>query len=163
MKAREARRASLPWLAVFVLVWWILVTPRTGVWVAGAVAVAVGGLFHTGLGGRGGYAMTARGLAGFIPYFLMQSVRGGLDVARRAFSPGPPLSPGFVDHRLSLPEGPPRIFFVNCLSLLPGTFSARVDGADVRVHLLADDGSGPERLGQLEAKVAALFGIRATA
>ena len=152
-------RPSGSWLLVFVLVWWILAGTGLGAWVAGAVAITVGMLVHSALGGEQGARPTIRGVAAFAPFFLDQSIRGGLDVARRALSRRPQLDPHFIRYRTSLPEGPPRVFFVSCISLLPGTFSAEFDGDEVRIHLLSDDGSGCPRLGRLEEAVGRLFGV----
>jgi multicomponent Na+:H+ antiporter subunit E len=153
------RRISLPWLLVFAVVWWILALPRTDAWMAGALAVALGGLLHTGLGGRTGTRLRGGGLLGFIPFFLGQSLQGGADVARRAFSPSLPLETGFLRYSVRLPEGPPRVLFVNCISLLPGTFSAEFDGRSIEIHLLARDHGLRNRLERLEEKVARLFGV----
>jgi multicomponent Na+:H+ antiporter subunit E len=144
---------------VFGLVWGILALPRTDAWIAGAVAVAAGGLLHTGLGGRRGLRVRLPGLVAFIPFFLSQSLRGGADVARRALSPSLPLDTGFLRYRTRLPQGPARILFVNCISLLPGTFSAELRDGAIRVHLLTRDDEAPRRLARLEGKVAGLFGI----
>jgi multicomponent Na+:H+ antiporter subunit E len=141
-------------------VWWILALPRTDAWVAGALAVLVGVGLHAALGGPTGARLSPLGLLAFIPFFLDQSFRGGFDVARRAFAPSLPVAPAFLDYRTRLPAGPAQVFFVNCISLLPGTFSARVEAGEIRVHLLTDDGSGPQRLRRLETKVASLFGLR---
>lgn len=153
------RRISVPWLLVFALVWWILAFPRTDAWLAGALAVTLGVLLHTGLGGRTEARIRLSGLLGFIPFFLGQSIQGGTDVAFRALSPSLPLATGFLRYPLRLPEGPPRVFFVNCLSLLPGTFSAAFQGQSIQVHLLARDDGIRERLERLEEKVARLFGV----
>lgn len=152
------RRLSPVWALTCALVWWVLAAPRTDAWVAGAIAVVLGVAIHTALGGRRDTGIRPVALPAFVPFFLWQSVRGGLDVARRAFTPSLPLAPGFIDYRVGLPEGPARVFFVNCISLLPGTFSADLQGRMLRVHLLADDGSGQERLVDLEARVGRLFG-----
>jgi multicomponent Na+:H+ antiporter subunit E len=141
------------------LVWWILALPRTDAWGAGALALLVGAGLHAALGGRSGARLHPAGLVAFVPFFLDQSFRGGFDVARRALSPSLPVAPAFLDYRTRLPEGPTQVFFVNCVSLLPGTFSARFQEGELRVHLLTDDGSGPERLKRLEEKVAGLFGV----
>ncbi len=154
------RRISLAWLLVFALVWTVLAAPRFDAWVAGAIAVLTGVILHTGLGGRQGARIHLRGLVRFVPFFLNQSVRGGLDVAFRALHPARPLDPTFIPFRTGLPEGPARVFFVNCISLLPGTFSAQFHDRDLRVHLLTDDAEGARRLETLERKVAGLFGVQ---
>lgn len=156
--AGTLRRISFTWLLVFALVWWVLALPRTDGWVAGGLAVALGTLLHTGLGGRGGERIRFRGLLGFLPFFLVQSLRGGTDVARRALSPSLPLATGFLRYRIRIPEGPARVFFINCISLLPGTLSTQLQDRSLRIHLLAEDDRVAGRLSLLEEKVAALFG-----
>ncbi len=153
------RRISLAWVILLALVWAVLAAPRFDAWGAGLLAVVCAAALHTGLGGRRGGLISPLGFAAFVPFFLDQSVRGGVDVARRAFTPSLPLEPGFLDYTLRLPEGPARVFFVNCISLLPGTFSADLAGGRVRVHLLAEPQEGPRRLARLEGRVAALFGV----
>jgi multicomponent Na+:H+ antiporter subunit E len=56
-----------------------------------------------------------------VPHFLGQSVRAGVDVARRAFDPRLPLNPGFVNCPLDFPPGLARNTFATITSLLPGT------------------------------------------
>lgn len=56
-----------------------------------------------------------------MPHFIWQSIIAGFDVARRAFSPGMALNPGFVACPLALPEGLARNTFATFTSLMPGT------------------------------------------
>jgi multicomponent Na+:H+ antiporter subunit E len=153
------RRISGGWLVILALVWWILAEPRAGAWVAGAVAVGLGVLLHSRLGGPSDARLRPRGVLAFLPFFVLHSFRGGIDVARRAFSPSLPLAPGFVPYRVRLPHGPPRTLFVNCISLLPGTFSAEFHDRELLVHLLASSEADVARLHRLEHKVAGMFGL----
>jgi multicomponent Na+:H+ antiporter subunit E len=152
-------RVSLFWLLSLSLVWWVLATPRADAWVAAALAIGLGGLLHTGLGGRSGARFSPTGLLAFIPFFLLQSLEGGVDVARRAFAPSLPVAPGFMRYRVRLGPEPARIFFLNVISLLPGTFSARLDGEELLIHLLAGDPGAEARLSRVEDRVARLFGL----
>jgi len=152
-------RISLGLLLALAGAWWMLTAPEGGGRMAGVVAVLLGVLLHAALGGSRGVRMRLAGLLSFLPFFVDQSVRGGVDVARRAMAPGLPVSPGFIDYRVGLPEGPSMAFFVNCISLLPGTFSAQLEGRVIRIHLLARGGEVVERLATLENKVAGLFGV----
>jgi multicomponent Na+:H+ antiporter subunit E len=68
-------------------------------------------------------------LAARLPRFLWQSVRAGIDVARRAFDPRLPLAPGFLTYRTGLRRGLTRNTFATITSLLPGTVPAD-DGTD---------------------------------
>lgn len=63
-------------------------------------------------------------LLSLLPHFLWESLRGGIDVARRALAPRLPLHPGFVDCPLSLPPGFARNTFATITSLMPGSTPA---------------------------------------
>jgi multicomponent Na+:H+ antiporter subunit E len=93
----------------------------------------------------------------FVPWFLAQSVAGGVDVARRALSPRMPLRTGFVDVSLQLHPGLPRVAFVWIVSLLPGTAGVRLRGATLEVHVLDRELHTPEKLRALEERVRELF------
>ena len=99
-------------------------------------------------------------LPAFVLFFLVESVRGGLDVAIRAFHPRLPIHPHCFDHTLSLPAGKPRLLLVSIISLLPGTLSADLaaNGEMVRVHAINE--SPQAGVEALEVQVARLFGIR---
>ena len=93
----------------------------------------------------------------FIPFFLLQSLLGGIDVARRAFHPQLPLAPRIIDYPLALPAGWPRVIFLNTVSLLPGTLAVTLDGDMVCLHLLDGRGDPLPALRRVEQRVAALF------
>ena len=100
------------------------------------------------------------GLFTFAPYFLWQSILGGVDVARRALSPGLPITPGVFEMELRLKREPARVFFAWTVSLLPGTASIGMDERRMRIHVLNTDATNESRLRRLEDAVAALFGER---
>jgi len=154
------RRISPMVLVGFGLVWWVLATPREDAWIPGGIALVLAVALHLGLGGSRGSRVSMLALLRFAPWFLQQSLRGGTDVARRAFSPSLPLDPAFVLYRIRLPDEGARIFFTNSISLLPGTFSARIEGSELCVHLLADSPDVVKKLGELEERVADVFGLR---
>ncbi len=95
----------------------------------------------------------------FIPFFLVRSLMGGVDVAWRAFHPGLPIAPALVDYQLQLPPGLPRVFMANSVSLLPGTLSAALDQSLLKVHLLDGRKDFLAELKALEQRVARLFGV----
>jgi len=77
-------------------------------------------------------------LALHLPRFVAGSVSGGLDVARRAFSPSLPLNPGWLEVPCDLPDGA-RAALGGELSLMPGTLAAGSDGDRLLVHVLDVD------------------------
>jgi multicomponent Na+:H+ antiporter subunit E len=146
----------------FVLVgciWVVLTGGSTSYWglalgiVAAATAVSLVAL------PAGEWRWRLRGMLRFIPHFLGQSMLGGFDVARRALSPALPIQPGIVTYRMRMPPGPQQVFFVNTLSLQPGTAVVSIDGDRLTIHAL--DASVPvdETVSQVEERVAALFGV----
>ncbi|WP_257819424.1 Na+/H+ antiporter subunit E [Phenylobacterium sp. J367] len=104
--------------------------------------------------------VSPRGLLEFIVYFLWQAAVGGWDVARRALGPRSLVQPGFVPYCMSLPEGLPRAVFLDTLTLLPGTLSADVKGAEMRMHVIDVDAHSHEQIKELEDRVARLFGVK---
>lgn len=71
-----------------------------------------------------------------LPRFLWQSLVAGIDVARRAFSPGMRLQPGFVQYPVGLPRGAARNAFEAISSLLPGSVPAGETDTHIEYHAL---------------------------
>lgn len=155
----QLQRISPLWIVFLGCVWWSQASPRADSWVAGAVAVLAGAALHVGLGGRSDVRLDPRGLASFVPFLIGRMIAGGIDVSRRAFSPSLPLAPDVVRHPIRLPAGLARVVFIDTISLLPGSFSARVGDDEVLVHRLDDELAPEEALDALETKVGELFGI----
>lgn len=97
------------------------------------------------------------GLVRFIPFFLTASLQGGLDVARRAFSPAMPLQPGLMTHSLDFAHPVARVVFVWVVSLLPGTASVHLEEQRLHIHVLDLDLDHQQRLHELEQVVRGLF------
>lgn len=142
-------------LGTCLLLWWVLSGGRASSWIIGVPTIALA-LWVMGAAPQPHrWQLSFAGLLRFIPYFILQSVRGGIDVARRAYSPRLPLDPQMIDFPLHLPPGPAQIFFLNSVSLLPGTLSADLCGTTLKVHVL--DYKVDPQLDQLETRVARLF------
>ena len=97
-------------------------------------------------------------LPAFLGYFIVESIRGGLDVSRRVFATKPRIEPGFFEYQLRLKSEPARHLFVNCISLLPGTLSADWDGEHARIHTLDHGPQSSDALHLLEQRIGHLFG-----
>lgn len=140
--------------------WWTLIEGDPSGFAFGVPVVAAATLASLAL--RAPHAPNWRplGLLRLARYFLTGSILGGLDVARRAFSPRLPLAPCVVRHPMQLSPGPARSLFMGMLSLMPGTLSVDLDGHDLAVHVLVDGGETLRRkLEALEVRVADAFGI----
>jgi multicomponent Na+:H+ antiporter subunit E len=120
--------------------------------IAGATAASVA------LVPRGSHGWRLIGAVRFVPLFVRQSVLGGIDVARRALAPARPIAPDFVEYRLRLPAGAPQTLFTAVVSLLPGTLSTELGDGMLIVHVLDRRMDTQRTLGDLERRVADLYG-----
>lgn len=139
------------------LTWFILTEGRADAWLIGIPAIVVACLVVL----RTGMPFTARlrpaALPGFVAYFAVQSVRGGIDVARRAMSRSIAIEPAVIEHQWRLPPGPARTLATVALNLMPGTLAIGERKEHLIVHVL--DANVPVALDELEAHVAGLLGL----
>ena len=99
------------------------------------------------------------GLARFIPFFIWNSLRGGIDVAYRVLHPKLPIEPALVRYELRLDHVAARVLMANSVTLLPGTLSAGLDGNVLVVHVLNAGAPFAEALEILEQRIAEVFPI----
>lgn len=146
------------YVAAYAVLWWLLSGGQVDSWVVGAPSVLAATGLSMWLAPRRGWRWTAGGLLRFVVYFGRASLGGGLDVAWRSLHPRLPIDPQLISYSVRLPAGTARVFFVNVISLCPGTLSADLRGENLRVHVL--DGRQPtgRQLADLERVVGALFG-----
>jgi multicomponent Na+:H+ antiporter subunit E len=93
------------------------------------------------------------GLVRFVPYFIWNSLRGGLDVAARALNPALPIDPVLLRYETRLETTAARVLMANTVTLLPGTLSADLQGNVLLVHVLNASGAVTDMLDTLERRV----------
>jgi multicomponent Na+:H+ antiporter subunit E len=93
----------------------------------------------------------------FSPFFISRSLVGGIDVARRALHPKLPIAPVIIEYPLRLPSGLPQVFFINIVSLLPGTFIADIKDDALVVHILDETSGFIDELRSVEQSIAKIF------
>ncbi|MGD2021032.1 MAG: Na+/H+ antiporter subunit E [Thiohalocapsa sp.] len=149
---------------LFLGIWWLLTDGRqAGLMFGGGIAAAAAMLPLAIAEPRDAGKPRAllptvlRGLV-LLPFFLWQSLYGGIDVAVRALKPRMPLAPSVFDYRLRLPPGPAPVMLASLVSLMPGTL-ATVSGARLRVHVLDATRNYQDELELLEAQVAWIFDV----
>lgn len=147
--------AAIMRFVLFGLIWAALTDGSASSWAIGLPVVALATLASVRM--LPAIPWSWRGVPGFLTFFIWQSLRGGIDVARRALHPRLPITPGTVEYRLRLPPGPSRVFMVNVASLLPGTLSAELDAQRLLVHALDETLPVCEELQALEERVAAVL------
>ncbi|MDX1656947.1 MAG: Na+/H+ antiporter subunit E [Candidatus Competibacteraceae bacterium] len=146
---------ALALLVLLTALWWALTGNRGWGFGVGALLVSLLAAWPAGSPPRRFWRLVQ--LPGFVGFFLWESVRGGLDVARRALTPSLPLEPCWLDYSLRLPPDRGQLLFISVVSLLPGTLSAELAGGVVTIHSLAGDAR--EDLIMLENRIAALYGL----
>jgi multicomponent Na+:H+ antiporter subunit E len=155
----EKGRRTVLRLVFFTFLWIILTRGEGSSWIFGVPAILMAALLCLDLPSRISWRWRVRGALRFIPYFIWHSLRGGIDVSRRALSPGRPLDPALIYHPLRLPPGPARVFLANTINLLPGTLSAELAEDYLTVHMLDARPTNIMELQRVEKYVAALFGV----
>ncbi len=145
-------------LLVLALVWWTLAGGSWSSWSVGVpLLLACFWLVHR-LPSEGPWLWRPAGMVRFLGFFLWQSVLSGVQVAWLALHPRVPLAPELVYYDLRLPATPPRVFFANAVSLLPGTLSCILTDDFLVIHTLKNGPAVAAGLARLEDRVAGLFG-----
>ncbi len=93
------------------------------------------------------------GLLRFTLFFLWESLRGGLDVAKRTLSPRLAINPDFKKFRTCLRITGARTLFANSVCLLPGTLVAAIDDDQLWIHVLDKEADPEVDLRRLERAV----------
>jgi len=73
----------------------------------------------------------------FIPYFLWQSLLGGIDVAWRTLQPNMPIHPNIYTYEFRLKSDGARVFIAQAISLMPGTLTCLVGDHRLNIHVLS--------------------------
>ncbi|MGG7054870.1 Na+/H+ antiporter subunit E [Nitrosomonas sp. ANs5] len=142
--------------SIFALLWWALTEGNFDAWWLGGILIMVATEISRRLIPARTWPLI--GLLRFIPFFIERSLISCVDVAWRALRPGLHIDPILIRYPLRLPEGFPRIFMANVVSLLPGTLAAELEGSDLFVHVLDSRSHYWRELTQLEQHVAQLSG-----
>jgi multicomponent Na+:H+ antiporter subunit E len=150
---------SAGWALPLAAAWWAFTEARPGSWAVGAPTVALAALAAAAILPPGRHRIRWGPALRFAGWFVAQSLKGGVDVARRALAPALPLDAGIVELRTTLPEGAPRVVLADATSLLPGTSTVDLDGDRVLVHGLDTGPALEQDFRALEARVAELFGV----
>ena len=142
---------------VLVLIW--LALSGLKAWFPGLLAALAGAALSGWLATTRPRRLPPLRVLPFALFFVVESMRGGLDVAWRALHPALPIEPQFYRFALRLPEGQPRTLMVSVLSLMPGTLSAELDddGASLVVHALTP--AAMASVDQLQARIRRLFAL----
>ena len=160
-KKQQSSRLKLGWRAFVLLlaysfVWYVLTGSDRTSWIIGLPVVLLAAAVSLFLRPRTLLVVNPLSALLFIPYFIFFSILSGIDVLRRTFSPGPRINPGILSYRTRL-QGSSRILLVNVISLLPGTLSADLKGAEISIHVLDTTIPVQKNIENLESRIAQIF------
>lgn len=144
-------------ILVFSLLWWILTEGGSPFSALGVLGIGLAVLASFRLLPPRSWPLRPLAVLGFLPYFLWQSLLGGLDVASRAMRLRVDVTPIVITHAFSLKSEASRVLFLWVVSLLPGTAAVDIQGDLARIHALDQRLSDPAVLRELELRVAAMF------
>ena len=152
-------------LAIFGALWVVLTGGGVDSLAYGAAAVAVATVLSLLI-----YPVDRPGVvvwraAAILPRFLVQSVVGGLDVARRALDPRLPVAPGWVELPLASRQVEANVLLGGVVSILPGTLAAGPGDGDgaMALHVLNLPSFASADFHSEEQRVLGLFGPRVIA
>jgi len=142
---------------LFSLIWWVLTDGDVSSWWIGIPAVVFAVMASMAL--IPPLPLVWSAWFGFVPFFLIRSLMGGIDVAWRAFHPRLPIAPDLIEYPLRLPPGLAQVVMANTVSLLPGTLSAALAQSVLKVHVLDGENDFKKELVEIEQHVARMFGL----
>lgn len=148
---------ALPPLAAL---WWVIAGGAPASWIVGGPAVLAAAWAVGRLGTGAGIRFSITGLLRFLPFFIWESLRAGVDVGLRTLALRLRVNPGFLRYQTRLREPAARVFLANCVNLLPGTLAAELEADWLVVHVLSAEGDNEAELRRLELAVARLFSER---
>ncbi|HVL36898.1 MAG TPA: Na+/H+ antiporter subunit E [Burkholderiales bacterium] len=136
--------------------WWVIAEGEG--WLFGVPLIAAAAAASVALQGARVWRLRPVAALRMALWFLGRSLVAGVDIALRALRPRLPIAPGTITVTTRLTDPAARVLFADALSLVPGTLSTSLSGAELRLHLI-DRAMPVERdLRALEAHIAALFG-----
>jgi len=144
-------------ILVFSLLWWILTEGGSIFSVLGLLGVGLSVPASFRLLPPGSWPLRPLAVVRFLPYFLWQSLLGGLDVASRAMRLRVDLTPTVITHVFAQESESVRVLFLWVVSLLPGTAAVDLQDDKVRIHVLDQRLANPTTMRELERRIAGMF------
>ncbi len=152
------RRLFIPTI-LLALLWLVLAENQLSSWLIGIPFIALALLaVPPGRQQPVTFRVDFAGLIRFLRLFIVESIRGGIDVSRRVLAKQPMVNPGFFTYPIRLQGKAAKKLFVGSISLLPGTLCADWIDETAHIHTLDNNSLSVEAVQVLELHIAALFG-----
>jgi multicomponent Na+:H+ antiporter subunit E len=95
-------------------------------------------------------------LATYWPWLLVEVAKSNIAVARIVLAPRISVDPVLIRVTSTQQTGMGRVIYGNSITLTPGTITVDMDGDQVLVHALTQDGADGVREGEMDRRVTAL-------
>ncbi len=143
---------------LFTLLWWVITEGAYNSWYLGIPVIMLSVLTSVYLSAP--VSLSLKGILRFIPFFLWHSLRGGIDVAKKAIQPKLSMTPELIEYPWKLPTKTSQVFMASVVSLLPGSLSIELSADTLQIHVLEATDELNNELVIIEQRVAELFGIK---
>ncbi len=144
-------------VAAFTLLWFILTDVALYSWYLGIPVVILSVLASLLL--MPPISLSPLAVLRFMPFFLWHSLRGGVDVAKKALQPKMSINPELIEYPWKLATPAPQILMVSIVSLLPGSLSVEFNDKYLQIHVLENTDKIIAELSILEQKISQIFRI----
>lgn len=121
------------WLA---LLWWILAEGQAGSLPLAAAGIALALYASLRFQRQARHRISVRGVLAFAAGFLLNSVRGGLQVARLAFSRAGPRHASTLTYPLASDDQLQHVLLVVAIGLMPGSVGVALERDLLRIHVI---------------------------
>ena len=152
---RRGATDALFWSLIYAALWALFAAGQG--WLLGVPTVALAVALSLWLGLRP-LGMRLGALPAFLGFFLKHMLLGGWDVARRALQPRCPLQPAWHPYSLCSQSPRVRLLLSALVGLLPGTLASRIEGDEMRVHVLDERLPWQATVADLEQRLERLLG-----
>ncbi len=154
-------RSSARWTLLLLAVWLMLTAGDPASWMIGLPFIALAILLQPASDNRSdksSLSVNFSGLLQFAWFFILESLRGGVDVSRRVLAAKPRIDPVFYDYAMQLQIPHAQQLFISSISLLPGTLCADLNNNQLRIHTLDQHMDTTQGIKRLESLVGKIFG-----
>ena len=154
-------RSSAMWTLALLAVWLILTAGDLASLIIALPFIAMAILLQPVAENRSeksSLLVNISGLLQFAWFFILESLRGGIDVSRRVLAAKTRVDPVFYDYSMQLQIPYAQQLFISSISLLPGTLCADLHNDQLRIHTLDQEMDTTQGIRRLESLVGKIFG-----
>lgn len=153
--------STLLWIVFLLAAWFILTAGNLSSLMIGLPFIALAIFLRPvaeGKANKHNMIFSMVGLFRYAYFFMVESLRGGVDVSRRVLAAETRVSPGFYDYPMQLQVPQAQQLFLSSISLLPGTLCADREENMLRIHTLDQRLDTARAIKHLESLVGKIFG-----